>query len=220
MVRSTPAHGHVVASLFIAAGLLWAATGCGRIIATAVYMVKGTAEPAEYAGLEDQRVVVVCRPPTSLEFRHAGASRDLAKRVGRLLATHVKGIDLVDPIDVDDWADESDADDFRELAKAVDADMVVFVSLADFRLKNGQTLYQGNADVTVTVYDMADRGRVVWEKPLGEVLFPKHSSVPAQEESLSHFRGQFIGILAQRIARLFYEHDLHYSFAMDATAHG
>ncbi len=89
MVRSTPAHGHVVASLFIAAGLLWAATGCGRIIATAVYMFKGTAEPAEYAGLEDQRVVVVCRPPTSLEFRHAGASRDLAKRVGRLLAMHV-----------------------------------------------------------------------------------------------------------------------------------
>ena len=35
----------------------------------------GNMVPAEFDGLEDQRVVVVCRPPSSNEYRHAGASR-------------------------------------------------------------------------------------------------------------------------------------------------
>ncbi|OHB75154.1 MAG: hypothetical protein A2W31_15100 [Planctomycetes bacterium RBG_16_64_10] len=196
------------------------AAGCHRIVATAVYAWKGSSEPAAFSGLQDRRVVVVCRPPSSLEYRHAGAARDLARRTGSLLASHVKGIDVVNPVDVEDWADQSDADDFRELAKAVGADTVVFIELSEFRLQNGQTLYQGNADVTVTVHDLRDGDRIAWEKPLGQILFPEHSSVPAQEKTLAHFRSQFIEVLAERIARNFYPHDLHYDFAIDAAAHG
>lgn len=206
--------------LLLMAGVLLAATGCHRIVATAVYIWKGTAEPAEYTGLEGRRVVVVCRPPSSLEYRHAGAARDLAKQTGGLLACSVKGIDVVNPMDVENWTDESDVEDFRELGKALHADMVVLIELEEFRLRNGPTLYQGNADVTVTVHDLREGDRIVWEKPLGQILYPEHSSVPAQEKPLAHFHRQFIEVLAERIARNFYEHDLNFGFASDATAHG
>jgi hypothetical protein len=220
MVRSGLARRRGPVCLLLTASVLLATTGCHRIAATAVYIWKGTAEPAEYTGLEGRRAVVVCRPPSSLEYRHAGAARDLAKQIGGLLASNVKGIDVVNPMDVENWADESDVEDFRELAKALHADTVVLVELAEFRLRNGPTLYQGNADVTVTVYDLGDGDRIVWEKTLGQILFPEHSSIPAQEKPISHFRRQFIEVLAERIARNFYEHDLHFSFASDATAHG
>jgi hypothetical protein len=220
MVRLGRADHRGLVALLLTVGTLLATAGCHRVLATAVYAWKGSTEPAAFRGLENQRVVVVCRPPSSLEYRHAGASRDLARRTGSLLASHVKGIDVVDPMDVENWTDQSDVDDFRELAKAVNAAAVVFIELAEFRLKNGQTLYQGNADVTITVHDLQDGDRVVWEKPLGQILFPEHSSVPAQEKTLAHFRRQFIEVLAARIARNFYAHDLHYDFAIDAAAHG
>ena len=99
--------------------------------------------PAECEALEGQRVVVVCRPPSSHEYRYAGASRSVAKRVSELLVKNVKRIDVVNPREVDNWVDESDWGDFRELAKAVHADKVVYIELDDFELYKGKTLYQG-----------------------------------------------------------------------------
>ena len=62
----------------------------------------------------------------------------------------MKDIDVVNPREVDNWVDESDWGDFKELAQAVHADKVVYIELNDFELYKGKTLYQGQADVTVT----------------------------------------------------------------------
>jgi len=197
------------------------AIGCHQVVATAVFLWKGTDVPADYAGLEGKRVVVVCRPPSSLEYRDASASRDLAKRIGGLLATHVKEIDVVNPRDVEQWRDENNADDFQDLGKALNADMVVHVELDEFTLykEHSRSLYQGNADGTVTVYDMNNDGSLAWEKSLGQILFPVNSAVPVQEKTLPHFRRQFINVLAEKIATSFYPHDPNDDFAIDAMAH-
>jgi hypothetical protein len=193
--------------------------GCHSILATGIYLWQGgNMVAAECEALADQRVVVVCRPPSSHEFHHAGASRSIAREVSNLLEQNVPGIEVVNPKEVDNWIDESDWGDCKELGKAVKADMVVHIELDHFDLYKGKTLYQGNADVTVSVYNMNDKGRLVWDKHLGEILYPQNSGIPAQDKPVQHFEREFVEIAANQIAMLFYKHDAYATFALDSLA--
>jgi len=207
-------------SLVLVGAMIATATGCaGQLLATGIYLWEGgNMVPADCDALKDHRVVVVCRPPSSQEYRHAGASRSVAVRVSQLLAEHVNGIDVVNPREVDNWLDESDWGDFKELADAVRADLVLHVELDAFELYKGKTLYQGNSDVTVTVYDMEDHGRIVWDRHLGEILYPVNSGIPAQDKPVQQFEREFVEVVSGAIARNFYRHDPHETFAMDALA--
>ncbi len=205
--------------LLLAAVMLVSATGCPTLLATGLYVWDGgNLAPAECDALRGHRVVVLCRPPSSNEYRNAGASRNIAQRVSELLVKNVKNIDVVNPREVDKWVDESDWGDFRELAEAVHADTVVHIELDDFDLYKGKTLYQGRADVTVSVYDVRNHNRLVWDRHLGEVLYPVNSGIPAQDKPVQQFEREFIEIVADRIATNFYRHDPNENFAMDAMA--
>jgi hypothetical protein len=188
-------------------------------LATGVYLWEGGhMEPPECTLLENQRVVVLCQPPSSHEYRHADASRDIAKRVSLALANNVKGIDIVNPREVDNWIDESDWGDSRELGKAVKADKVLHIEMDHFDIFNGSTLYQGNAEVTLTIYDMNKGGELVWDKPLGQMLYPVNSGIPAQDKSEQQFLREFVVILSGQIARHFHQHEAHLDFAIDALS--
>lgn len=208
----------IVALLLSSAGLI-SGGGCAQMLATGLYVWEGgNLAPAECDALVGQRVVVVCRPPASHEYRYAGASREIAKRVSEKLVEHVKRIDVVNPREVDNWVDESDWGDFRELAEAVHADKVVFVQLDGFELYKGTTLYQGNADVTVSVFDAKDLHKEEWERNLGKILYPLNSGIPNQDKPPQQFEREFVEIVADNIATNFYRHDPNASFAMDALA--
>ena len=207
------------AALTVMAGIV-SAPGClHHLVATGIYIFQGgNLVPAAYEGLEEKRVVVVCRPPSSSEYRHAGAARNLARRVSGLLATNVPGIDVVATREVDNWADESDWEDFKEIGNAVGADMLLHVELDDFSLQKGRTLYQGRARVTLSIYDMQDRQRLVWNESLGELLYPRRSGIPVQDKPEMQFQREFEEIVSNEIAKHFYAHDPHESFALDAMA--
>ncbi len=200
--------------------LLLPATGClHTLIATGIYLMDGgNFAPAECTALEQQRVVVFCRQPASHEFRHSGASRMLAERISAKLDVNVPGIEVVAQRHVDNWIDENDSDDFQELGKAVEADMVVHIDLGHFELFKGKTVYQGNTDVTVSVHDMNQKGKRVWEKAMGEVLYPRHSGVAVQDKPKTAFQKEFINVVADEVAVHFYKHDPHANFAIDAIA--
>ncbi len=206
-------------ALSMTLGLLVSSSGCPSLLATGIYVWNGgTLAPAACEALRDERVVVVCKPPSSQEYRHAGASRAIAKRVSEKLAKNVKNIDVVNPREVDNWVDESDWGDFRELAKAVHANLVVHVEMDNFELYKGKTLYQGKAEVTVTVYDVREGKKIVWDSELGEILYPINSGIPAQDKPPQQFEREFVEIVADRIATNFYRHDPNESFAIDAAA--
>jgi hypothetical protein len=208
-----------LAGLFLVTVALVSAAGCPALLATGVYVWEGgNLLPAECEALKGQRVVVMCRPPASNEYSHASASRNLSQRVSEELVKHVKKIDVVNPREVDEWVDESDWGDFRELAEAVRADLVVHIELDDFDLYKGTTLYQGHAVVTVSVYDMRENSKLVWTRKLGEVLYPVNSGIPAQDKPPQQFEQEFVEVIADQIAVNFYRHDPHDSFAMDAKA--
>lgn len=208
-----------VALVVIAAGCL-ASTGClHTLLATGIYVWQGgNVVPAECDALEKERVVVICRPPASYEFRNAGAARAIGARVSSLLEQNVKGVEVVSPKEVDDWVDEQDWENFKDLGRSVKATRVVYIELDHFELNKGKTLYQGSADVAVSVYDMEDKERLVWDRRLGQILFPRNSGIPASDKPVQIFERQFVEVLSTQIAEHFYKHNPNADYALDAVA--
>ena len=131
---------------------------------------------------------------------------------------NVNDIEMVDPREVDNWIDEQDWENFKDLGRSMKANRVVYIELDKFELFKGKTLYQGDAEVKVSVYDMDDRGKLIWEKPMGQLLFPRNSGIPAADKPVQQFQAQFVEIVSTQIAEHFYEHNPNTMFALDAVA--
>ena len=135
-----------------------------------------------------------------------------------MLGENVERIDIVSPREVDNWVDEQDWENFKDLGRAVKATRIVYIELDNFDLYKGTTLYQGNAEVHVTVYDMENRGKEVWSRNVGQMLFPRNSGIPSADKPIQEFERQFVEVVSIQTASLFYKHDPNVDFAMDALA--
>jgi hypothetical protein len=197
--------------------LLLIATGC-NVLATAMYVIQGTNSPAEFEGLKGKRVAVICRPVTSLHFRDSSVSRDLAKQIGLLLQKHVSKLTLIDQREVFEWADENNWEEYVDIGKALGADVVVGLDLEEFNLYQGQTLYQGKANLKIVVCDVAKGKEPVFEQNLPQAIYPPNGAIPAGEQPEAQFRRKFVDYLARQIGNYFYEHDATHDFANDSTA--
>jgi hypothetical protein len=204
-------------ALFFVVSPLAIATGC-NLMATAMYVVSGQNTAAEFDGLKGKRVAVVCRPVTSLHFRDSSVSRDLAKQVSVLLEKNVPKIQLIDQREVFEWADENTWDEYSEIGKAVNADVVVGIDLEEFSLHHGQTLYQGKANIHLLVYNVPGGRDPAFEKNLPQAVYPPTAPIPASDNQEAHFRRKFVTYLARQIAHHFYAHDSTVDFANDSTA--
>jgi hypothetical protein len=143
------------------------------------------------------------------------STQEMATEVGNLLAHRVKRMTLVDPREVTEWTDEHDWDDFAEVGQALKADMVVGIDVEEFSLYQSQTLYQGKSRVAITVYDVADGGKVVFKKSLPRVIFPPNRGVDTAMPE-DEFRARFVAHLSDLIGRHFYSHDAQADVALDA----
>lgn len=203
--------------------VLAASAGCRNLATLAVYLVRGTEVAAEYNGLKEKRVAVVCRPVASLAFRDAGVSGELTRRMTTMLGERIRKIDAVGSQEVAAWVDERYDSDytFEEVGEAFDADRVLGVELLDFTLYKGQTLYQGNATVRVVVYERDEETseyRVGFEREVPPIVWPPNIGVPTGERSKSEFTRQFIEVVADHVGRYFYSHDPYSDYAQDAAA--
>jgi len=204
-------------ALLAVGSALAAASGC-TLMATAMYVIQGSNTSADFGGLKGKRVVVVCRPITSLHFRDTSVSRDLAKQVGILLEKNVAKIELVDQREVFEWADENNWEEYVDIGKALNADMVIGLDLEEFNLFQGQTLYQGKANLKMMVFEVAKGREPVFERNLPQAIYPPNAAIPTGEKPEAQFRRQFVGYLARQVAHYFYDHDATVDFANDATA--
>ncbi len=205
----------VLVSLATAAVL--ATAGCTSALFTMAYLFKGTDAPAECDKLKDKRVVVVCRPVVALQYRNARVEHDLAEQVSALLRKNVPKIKVIDHRKAAEWMDENTWDEYTQVGKALQADMVVGIDLEQFTLLQGQTLYQGRATVHLKVYD-CKTGQSVFEKRPPQSVYPPNRVVQTSEKPESDFRREFVRVLADQIARNFYEHDAHADVALDARS--
>ena len=216
MVR--PSYRQTAALVMVLAAALLPALGCQSVMLTAMYLFQGTDVDPDFKELKGKKVVVVCRPMVSLQYRNANVNRELAQQITRLLQEKVPKIKTVDQRKITKWTDENTWEEYAEVGKAMKADMVVGVDLEGFSLYQGQTLYQGNANATVRVYDCTKSGKMVFEKILPPSVYPRDSAVPTSERTEPEFRREFVLVLADQIARHFYAHDPYADVAQDANA--
>jgi hypothetical protein len=208
----------VALALIVAAAMLPAA-GCRSALATAMFLLKGTDVPPDFAELKGKKVAVVCRPLVNLQYRNANVARDLARQVTLLLQKEVPKIQTIDQRKVTKWTDENTWEEYNEVGKAMKADMVVGIDLEGFSLFQGQTLYQGKANATIHVFDCQRGGKEVFEKTLPQSVYPPNAGVPTSDRrDESEFRREFEMVLADQIARHFYAHDPYADLGQDAMA--
>jgi len=191
--------------------------GCHSALATAMYVINGHMIDPEFEGLAEKRVAVVCQPLVELQYRNSSAAESIARNVGILLRKNGKNIKVIDPRKVAEWVDENTWDEYSEIGKAVEADIVVGIDLEGFSLFQGQTLYQGRANLAIKVFD-CQKKEVVFEKLLPEIAYPPNTGVPTSDKQESIFRREFIAVVSDEIGRHFYSHDPYANFAMDSVA--
>jgi hypothetical protein len=189
--------------------------GCNWL-SVALYAVNPNDIPAKFKGLQEKRVVVVCRPVVELQFADSVVPSELSHQVWMRLKKRVKKIELVDESEVAEWVDENSWHSFAEVGKALKADMVVGIDLEQFQLHQGPTLFQGEAMLNVVVVDVKEGNNPVFSEPLSRVRYPPHTPISASEKSEPEFRRQFISVLAEQIGRNFYAHESRVDFASDA----
>ncbi len=191
----------------IAAGLLLTAAGCKTALISAGLLWNGYDVPAEFDGLKDKKVAVVCKM-VSPDLSSSHPERALAEAICERLKANSKKIKihLVSPQKVAVLIDDKGLEDPIEIGKQLKAEKVVAVSIESFNVNEGQTLYRGRSSVTIHVYDVAS-GDDEWHKTPSPIEYPAIAPTPAQDMSEPEFRNHFIDNLADRIARYFYSYD-------------
>jgi hypothetical protein len=192
------------------------AMGCIGALAQGLYLFNGEKVPAEFEGLEGQRVAVVCLSNTAAAG--PGSEADvIARLVSSLLAREVEEIDVIHQDEVYDWMDNNNWDqtDYRPIGRGVKADNVVAIEISGFRLYEGSTLFKGRASVTVSVLDMAQDGKVVFRREMPDFAFPTNAGHHTADTTEARFRRMFLREIASYVGRHFYAYDLIETFARD-----
>jgi hypothetical protein len=199
-----------LAGCLAAVAVLAISGGCRSALSTALYVIKGNDIEPDYSGLKGKKTAVVCRAAANSD-----AGRDLAREIGRLLADRVGKIQIIDSQKISKWCDENAWEDFTQVGKAFGADVVVGVELEDFSINQARMLYQGKANASVRVYDCKDGGKLLFEKILPQIVYPPNSFIQSSDVQEMEFRREFIGVLADQVARHFYKHDPYADMARD-----
>ena len=207
-----------IASLCLLTVVLASSGGCAGFTAQLIYWVKGGHTiDAEFDDLQDKRVAVVCVSSGSSYGPHSVCAL-LQRSVATILTEKGDDIEIIHQDEIADWIDTNGWDemDYREIGRGVDAERVVAIDIDGLRLHEGRTLYKGRVDLTVSVYDMEQEGKVVFRRTIPEFTFPRNGARHATEMSEARFRILFVTMLAQHVAKYFCEYHLEEEFAPDA----
>ncbi len=207
----------MVLSFLLCGVLVTSSTGCVRFMANMINAIQGNERPAEYDGFKEQRVAVVCGTDQGLSSDATTAL--MTGYIHMALNQHIKKIDLVRPEEIEQWLDVHGTveSDYVEIGRAVKADKLLAIDLSKLRVKDGPTLYRGRCDVGVTVYDISNKGAIVFRKQVPDFTFPKDSAAIA-DTSETKFRNLFLKIIANKVAGMFYPVDPTADYGLDATA--
>ncbi|MEZ6091295.1 MAG: hypothetical protein R3C05_25420, partial [Pirellulaceae bacterium] len=181
--------------------------GCTSFLTTFLYAMGADLQPAEYKELSGSRTAIVVVTDGS-QYSDDITSRTLCRKVGEYLELELSDFEMVPEEEVDSWKDINGWEelDFVALGKGTKAEKVLGIEVTGMRLREGQTLYRGRANVTTTVYDVAS-GRKEFRRSLDDFTFPVHTGKYASETTEAKFRRDFLDILARRVARYFHRYD-------------
>lgn len=191
-------------------------TGCLGIASNLMHAVGMDLIPAEYEGLNESTVAIVTITDSS-QYTNDVAARELSTRVGQVLTSKGKEVQLVRDDLIAQWRDNNgwDSIDYGEIGAGVKAQRVLAIELFNLRLRDGQTLYRGRADVTIKVIDV-ETGNVAYTKTLDEYTFPVTTGQHTSETTEAKFRKLYLSMLANEIGRSFHPYDMNERIALDS----
>jgi hypothetical protein len=202
-------------ALFLLA-LLVCNSGCIAFMANMVRVIKGTDAPAEFDELIGKKVAVVASTPAGLNADATGII--VSSHVHALLAAHVKKVHMISQEEVSRIINDEPAGkrEMATLGKRMGADFVVFVEVADLKLRDGQTLFKGSSNSSVVVFKITEGNGTVYRKTLSDFVFPQ-TGVPVTDVDEATFHRFYLAEVAQRLARSFYPYDPTVDVAKDAS---
>jgi hypothetical protein len=135
--------------------LVSTASGCG-LMGNFMYIVKGIDLPAEFDELKDKRVAVVVSTNAGLNSDASGIL--MSRHINELFARNIKKVDMVNPEEVDRIINDQAANErsMSAIGGQLKADYVVLVELSNLKLRDGQTLFKGRCNSSVSAYKVVE----------------------------------------------------------------
>jgi hypothetical protein len=155
------------------------------------------------------KVAVVCYAPTKLKWDFEDVDKNVAKYVSHRLNQHK--VKVISPDRVQRWLDQhkGEWDTAAEIGAAFKTTFVVDIEIIKYNLyeKGSQTLYRGNAEAIVTVWEMQPDGdgEKIYTKEI-KCMWPLAAPRSTSDITYARFRMMFLQYLSERVGRLFYEH--------------
>lgn len=211
------------ARLVLAAAGLLSLTGCDP--RTLFYFLQPfePTVPAPGPKLDGKRVVVVAHAVSNALGEFQALDREVTREVVSILRTKVKKIDVVEPDKVWTWVEgHPNWTDPAEVAKAFEADVVLFLEIEGFQLQNPSDLnvYQGTAKTHLLATEMAhpknSRGKPILEQPkeaktiyddYQDTAFPVRGPIDmGSGVSRGAFKTKFLKVVCAEITWHFVDH--------------
>jgi hypothetical protein len=196
--------------------ILTSSAGCINEMAQLMYIIKGHQVPPKFEGLEGKRVAVLCVSDASA-YGPDTLTYTVSRNVGIKIARGVKEVAVIGQRKIESWIDEHGWEESSvvPLGQGVKADVLVVIEIGSYSIHEGATIFKGNADLTVTVYDIEKDGQVSFADGPSIFSFPENGR-PAIQTSDRQFEAFFLARLTEHISRLFVAYDRMETFADDA----
>ena len=138
----------------------------------------------------------------------------------KLLEQRVTDIEIVPMEEVANWIDRNNWNelDYVEVGRGVNADVVVFLDIESYSLRDGPTLYKGRAAVTTSVYDIVDDGKVAYQGNTYDFTFPQNGAKHSTETSEAAFQRAYTRALSHHLAKDFFSSRMSERFIPDLTS--
>ena len=170
---------------------------------------------AEYSGLANRTTAIVIFADQSVQYEYPYARVGLSMALSAELKKHVKGITVVDPQRVIKYQDENvrwDSQDKSRLGRALDADMVLYVVLREYQMREPGSinLFRGRITAQATVYETADGtdDERKWYNDDLRVVYPEDAPTGKPGEDDTRIRYETEKRFAQLLAKKFYDHEV------------
>jgi hypothetical protein len=213
------------AGLVIVAGLLTLA-GCDpRALLYFLQPYEPTVPAACTYSLKGKKVVVLTHAASSASGDSRSVDHDITREFVAILREKIKRIEVVEPSRVRDWLDAHPSwSEPAEVAKAMDADVVIFLEIEAFQISDPSSpgLFKGLSKIHIQLTEMQypknSKGKPMTDKPREpEIIydeacdseFPKRGPIPQDAGiSRSGFKNKFIKLVASEVSWHFVEREV------------
>jgi hypothetical protein len=173
--------------------------------------------------LKGKRVVILTSAAGGLPTDSISIDREISRRLAVILREQVKKIDVVNPDEVQTWAQAKPTwSDPADAARAFEADVVIFLEVREFQIQSPSSpgLYEGRSNIHVQVTELAHptdtKGKPMLDRPKESnvihegdrsTVFPVTGHIPVETGvSPAVFRNRFLEIVVAEVSWHFVEH--------------